>query len=61
MKRYLSVSQVASEMNISKMTIYRLVDAGDIPALRVGRSVRILEEDLAEYIIRNTTKLEEAK
>ena len=61
MKRYLSVSQVASEMNISKMTIYRLVDAGDIPALRVGRSVRILEQDLAEYIIRNTTKLEEAK
>lgn len=61
MSQYLSVTDVAKHINISKMTIYRLIEAGEIPALRVGRSVRILEQDLEEYVIRNTTKLEEAQ
>lgn len=61
MSQYLSVTDVANHINISKMTIYRLIESGEIPALRVGRSVRILEQDLEEYVIRNTTKLEEAQ
>lgn len=61
MSQYLSVSDVAKHINISKMTIYRLIESGEIPALRVGRSVRILEQDLEEYVIRNTTKMEEAQ
>jgi len=59
--QYLSVTDVAKHINISKMTIYRLIDAGEIPALRVGRSVRILQTDLEQYVIRNTSNMEEAK
>lgn len=61
MSQYLSVTDVAKHINISKMTIYRLIDAGEIPALRVGRSVRILQTDLEQYVIRNTSNMEEAK
>jgi excisionase family DNA binding protein len=59
--QYLSVTDVAKHINISKMTIYRLIESGEIPALRVGRSVRILQTDLEEYVIRNTSNMEEAK
>ncbi len=37
-------------MRVSKMTVYRLVHGGDLPAVRVGRSFRVLEEDVNEYL-----------
>jgi excisionase family DNA binding protein len=37
----LTVAEVAAMLRVSKMTIYRLVHAGDLPALRVSRSFRI--------------------
>ncbi|MDQ1247300.1 MAG: hypothetical protein QG597_1670, partial [Actinomycetota bacterium] len=36
--RFLTVAEVASIMRVSKMTVYRLVHAGEVPAVRVGRS-----------------------
>ena len=38
--RFLTVAEVATVMRVSKMTVYRLVHAGDLPAVRVGRSAR---------------------
>jgi excisionase family DNA binding protein len=37
-------------MRVSKMTVYRLVHNGDLPAVRVGRSFRVSEEDVNEYL-----------
>ncbi|MGQ0479619.1 MAG: helix-turn-helix domain-containing protein [Pseudonocardia sp.] len=37
----LTVAEVAAMLRLSKMTIYRLMDKGRLPALRVGRSFRI--------------------
>lgn len=37
----LSVTEVATLARVSKMTIYRLVDNGELAAFRIGRSVRI--------------------
>ena len=34
-------------MRVSKMTVYRLVHAGDLPAVRVGRSFRVPEKACA--------------
>ena len=36
--RFLTVAEVASIMRVSKMTVYRMVHAGELPAIRVGRS-----------------------
>lgn len=46
----LNVTQVASIMRVSKMTVYRLLHKGDITATRVGRSFRIDAAHLREYL-----------
>jgi excisionase family DNA binding protein len=38
---FLTVAEVAAVMRVSKMTVYRLVHAGTLPAVRVGRSFRV--------------------
>ena len=37
-------------MRVSKMTVYRLVHSGELPAVRVGRSFRVPEDDVNEYL-----------
>jgi excisionase family DNA binding protein len=37
-------------MRVSKMTVYRLVHGGELPAVRVGRSFRVKEDDVDEYL-----------
>ena len=41
--RFLTVAEVAELMRVSKMTVYRLVHSGDLPAVRFGRSYRVPE------------------
>lgn len=48
--RFLTVAEVASIMRVSKMTVYRLVHAGDLPAVRVGRSFRVPEDAVHRYL-----------
>ena len=47
---FLTVAEVAAMMRVSKMTVYRLVHSGELPAVRVGRSFRVLEKDVDEYL-----------
>ncbi|MDX6298466.1 MAG: hypothetical protein QOI51_2323 [Nocardioidaceae bacterium] len=47
---FLTVAEVAAAMRVSKMTVYRLVHAGDLPAARVGRSFRVPEDAVNEYL-----------
>lgn len=48
--KFLTVAEVADIMRVSKMTVYRLVHAGDLPAVRVGRSFRVNETAVTEYL-----------
>src|SRR5690349_15449022 len=48
--KFLTVAEVAAVMRVSKMTVYRLVHNGELPAVRVGRSFRVTEEDVNEYL-----------
>jgi excisionase family DNA binding protein len=48
--RFLTVAEVAQLMRVSKMTVYRLVHSGDLPAVRVGRSFRVPEQAVQEYL-----------
>jgi excisionase family DNA binding protein len=47
---FLTIAEVAAMMRVSKMTVYRLVHSGELPAVRVGRSFRVREEDAHEYL-----------
>lgn len=48
--RFLTVAEVASLMRVSKMTVYRLVHSGELPAIRVGRSFRVPEQAVQAYL-----------
>jgi len=48
--RFVTVAEVAEELRVSNMTVYRLVQSGQIPAVRVGRSYRIRASDLDRYL-----------
>jgi excisionase family DNA binding protein len=47
---FLTVAEVAAVMRVSKMTVYRLVHAGTLPAVRVGRSFRVPEKAVHDYL-----------
>lgn len=48
--RFLTVAEVADVMRVSKMTVYRLVHSGDLPAVRFGRSFRVPEKAVHDYL-----------
>jgi excisionase family DNA binding protein len=48
--KFLTVAEVAAVMRVSKMTVYRMVHSGDLPAVRVGRSFRVPEQAVHEYL-----------
>jgi excisionase family DNA binding protein len=48
--RFLTVAEVATIMRVSKMTVYRMVHAGELPAIRVGRSFRVPEDEVHAYL-----------
>jgi excisionase family DNA binding protein len=48
--QFLTVAEVAAAMRVSKMTVYRLVHGGDLPAVRVGRSFRVPEDAVHKYL-----------
>lgn len=48
--RFLTVAEVATLMRVSKMTVYRLVHAGELSAVRVGRSFRVPEQAVHQYL-----------
>lgn len=47
---FLTVAEVAAMMRVSKMTVYRLVHSGELPAVRVGRSFRVPEKAVHNYL-----------
>ena len=48
--RMLTAGEAARILRLSKDRVYRLAKAGEIPSVRVGRSVRFRESDLREYL-----------
>ena len=46
----LTLQQVAERLQVSMSTVRRLVDAGKLRSVRIGRNLRVRPEDLAAYI-----------
>lgn len=58
--KFLTVAEVAAVMRVSKMTVYRLVHSGHLPAIRVGRSFRVPEQAVHEYLRESFVGVESA-
>jgi excisionase family DNA binding protein len=54
--RFVTVAEVAGQLRVSNMTVYRLIQSGQLPSTRVGRSYRIREEDVARYLAEQYTR-----
>lgn len=48
--RFLSPHQVADILNVSYATVTRLIKSGKLPAVKVGRILRVGQADLNTYI-----------
>ena len=46
----MTVNEVADLLRVSRMTVYRLIKTGELPALRVGKSYRLREQDIHSYL-----------
>lgn len=46
----MTVAEVADQIRVSKMTVYRLVHSGELEAVRVGRSFRVPEHAVQELL-----------
>ena len=54
--RFLTVAEVARMLRVSNMTVYRLINSGELPAARIGKSYRLRDEDVDHYISNGYTQ-----
>jgi len=50
MGEFLTVAEVAKQLRVSNMTVYRLIKAGEMRAVRIGRGYRLKEDDVRQYL-----------
>ncbi len=48
--KFLKVSEVAAALRVSRMSVYRLIHAGDLEAVRFGRNFRVPEPAMNAYL-----------
>jgi excisionase family DNA binding protein len=53
---FLTVAEVAEQLRVSSMTVYRLIRSGDLAALRIGRSYRLRPGDVDQFLARRYTQ-----
>ena len=46
----LTVAEIAANMRVSKMTVYRLMQSGEIESIRFGRSYRVPKTAVQRYL-----------
>ena len=46
---WLSANQACRRLRISRSTLYRLINDGELPAYRIGWMIRLLVEDVEAY------------
>jgi len=54
--RFLTVREVAERLRLHPITVRRHIKAGLIRAVRIGRAVRVPEEELARFIVKGDSR-----
>ncbi|MDA0809771.1 MAG: helix-turn-helix domain-containing protein [Planctomycetota bacterium] len=55
-----TVKQVAEQLNVSIGAVYKAIKRGDLEHHRFGSTIRVTEEQLAEYLQETRVKAEPA-
>ncbi len=48
--KFLKVTEVATMLRVSRMSVYRMIHSGDLEAVRFGRSFRVPEHAVDAYL-----------
>ena len=48
--QFLTPSEVAGQLRVSSMTVYRLLKSGELRSAKIGKSYRILQTDVDAYL-----------
>jgi excisionase family DNA binding protein len=48
--RWLSTAEAAKRLGITPRTLYRFIDGGHLPAYRLGRVIRLQEQEVDAFI-----------
>jgi putative molybdopterin biosynthesis protein len=51
----LTAEDVAKQLRVKKYTVYELIKRGELPSSRVGKQVRISQEDIDRYLLAGKT------
>lgn len=51
---YLTIAEIATQLRVSKMTVYRLVHEKAFAAVKIGRSYRVRTSAITNYLGENT-------
>jgi excisionase family DNA binding protein len=53
---WLSTTDAKDRLGITLRTLYKLIDEGQLPAYKIGRVIRLREEDVATFIDQSRIK-----
>lgn len=54
---YVTVRELATELRVSRMTIYRLLESGALASVRVGHSYRVTRAAVDAYLADATRRV----
>jgi excisionase family DNA binding protein len=49
LQRVMTVPEIATALRVSRATVYRLVNTGALPGMRVGKTVRVTRRAVQEF------------
>jgi excisionase family DNA binding protein len=52
----LTINEITTILKVSKLTIYRYIKSGKLPAYKVGRDYRVKQEDFDKLLENGKTK-----
>jgi excisionase family DNA binding protein len=52
-EKLLTVNDIIEILKVSKLTIYRYIKAGKLPAYKVGRDYRIVQKEFDKFLIKS--------
>ena len=55
---FYDVQGVAQMFKMSRMTVYRAIQSGELPAVRVGKNYRIRESDVERFLADRSVRAE---
>ena len=53
---FMTVAEVADQLRVSSMTVYRLIRCGDLCAARIGKSYRLRQSDVDTFLAQRFTE-----